>query len=294
MALIIDGKKIANDIKNELISEVQKLYRAKNIRPKLALLLIGEDAASQSYVRSKEKLCSEIGIISLVFRKSENISEKEVLKIIAEWNADASIHGILVQLPLPKHINKTKITLSIHPSKDVDGLHPENVGRLVIGLPTYVPCTPLGIYELLKRYKIETKGKHCVVVGRSNIVGKPMANLLYQKNPNADSIVTLCHTAATPMSYYTKQADIIIAAAGVPNLIKSDDVKEGVVVFDVGINRVPDTMTETGSKIVGDVDFEEVSKKASAITPVPGGVGQMTVAMLMLNTIRSAKNEIYL
>lgn len=292
MALIIDGKKIAEEIKNELIIEVQKLYKEKNIKPQLALLLVGDNAASQSYVKSKEKLCNEIGVISLVLRKDENTTEEEVIEIISEWNANPDIHGILVQLPLPKHINELKIILNIHPSKDVDGFHPENVGRLVIGLPSYVPCTPLGIYELLKRYQIETKGKHCVVIGRSNIVGKPIANLLYQKTPNANSIVTICHTAADSMSYYTRQADIIIAAVGVPELIKSDDVKDGVVVIDVGINRVPDATSPKGSKIVGDVAFDEVSKKAFAITPVPGGVGLMTTAMLMTNTLRSARKEI--
>ena len=293
MALIIDGKKIAAEIKNELISEVQAL-KVKNITPKLALLIVGSDPASQIYVKSKEKLCNEIGMASLVLHKEEAITENEILKIIRAWNDAPDIHGILVQLPLPKHINENKILLNINPSKDVDGFHPENIGRLVTGLPTYIPCTPLGIYELLKRYEIDLKGKHCVVVGRSNIVGKPIANLLVQKVPNANAIVTICHTAAHSMSHYTKQADIIIAAVGVPELIRGDDVKDGVVVIDVGINRISAPETEKGYKIVGDVAYNEVLQKASAITPVPGGVGPMTIAMLLTNTIRAAKNEVYL
>jgi len=290
MALIIDGKKIAAEIKNELISDVQKL-KVKNITPKLALLIVGDDPASHIYVRNKEKLCNEIGAASLVLKKEETTTENEVLEIIKEWNNAPDIHGILVQLPLPKHINESKILLSINPSKDVDGFHPENVGRLVAGLPTFVPCTPLGIYELLKRYEIDLKGKHCVVVGRSNIVGKPVANLLVQKAPNANAIVTVCHTAAPSMSYYTKQADIIIAAVGVPEIIKGDDVKEGVVVIDVGINRIS-ADNEKGYKIVGDVAYDEVAKKAFAITPVPGGVGPMTIAMLLTNTVLSANRQI--
>lgn len=292
MAIIIDGKKISSDIKNELKARVENIT-AKGIKPKLALLLVGEDAASQMYVRSKEKYCNDIGVESVVLRMPNTTTEEEVLDIIDKWNNDKTVNGILVQLPLPKHINESKVLLSISPSKDVDGFHPENVGRLVAGLPSYVPCTPLGIYELLKRYKINLKGKHCVVVGRSNIVGKPIANLLMQKEPNANAIVTVCHSAAPDISYYTKQADVLIAAVGSPELIKGEDVKEGVVVIDVGINRVEDPSTEKGYRVVGDVNFAEVSKKASAITPVPGGVGPMTIAMLILNTLRSAEKEVY-
>ena len=292
MAIIIDGKKISSDIKNELKARVENIT-AKGIKPKLALLLVGEDAASQMYVRSKERYCNDIGIESVVLRMPNTTTEEEVLDIIDKWNNDKTVNGILVQLPLPKHINESKVLLSISPSKDVDGFHPENVGRLVAGLPSYVPCTPLGIYELLKRYKINLKGKHCVVVGRSNIVGKPIANLLMQKEPNANAIVTVCHSAAPDISYYTKQADVLIAAVGSPELIKGEDVKEGVVVIDVGINRVEDPSTEKGYRVVGDVNFAEVSKKASAITPVPGGVGPMTIAMLILNTLRSAEKEVY-
>lgn len=292
MAIIIDGKKISSDIKNELKARVENIT-AKGIKPKLALLLVGEDAASQMYVRSKERYCNDIGVESVVLRMPNTTTEEEVLDIIEKWNNDKTVNGILVQLPLPKHINESKVLLSISPSKDVDGFHPENVGRLVAGLPSYVPCTPLGIYELLKRYEINLKGKHCVVVGRSNIVGKPIANLLMQKEPNANAIVTVCHSAAPDISYYTKQADVLIAAVGSPELIKGEDVKEGVVVIDVGINRVEDPSTEKGYRVVGDVNFAEVSKKASAITPVPGGVGPMTIAMLILNTLRSAEKEVY-
>lgn len=292
MAIIIDGKKISSDIKNELKARVENIT-AKGIKPKLALLLVGEDAASQMYVRSKERYCNDIGVESVVLRMPNTTTEEEVLDIIEKWNNDKTVNGILVQLPLPKHINESKVLLSISPSKDVDGFHPENVGRLVAGLPSYVPCTPLGIYELLKRYEINLKGKHCVVVGRSNIVGKPIANLLMQKEPNANAIVTVCHSAAPDISYYTKQADVLIAAVGSPELIKGEDVKEGVVVIDVGINRVEDPSTEKGYRVVGDVNFAEVSKKASAITPVPGGVGPMTISMLILNTLRSAEKEVY-
>ncbi len=293
MAIIIDGKKIASDIIDEIKTEVSELIANNKKRPKLALLLVGEDPASQIYVRNKEKRCNETGIDSIVLKKNESISELEVLNIINQWNADETIDGILVQLPLPKHINESKILNNISPQKDVDGFHPENVGRLVTGVPSFVPCTPLGIYELLKRYEINLKGKHCVVLGRSNIVGKPIANLLYQKTPNANAIVTICHTAAPDLSYYTKQADILIAAVGVPELIKAKDLKDNVVVIDVGINRIEDTNTEKGYRIVGDVAFNEVIHKASAITPVPGGVGPMTISMLLLNTLRSAKKEIY-
>ncbi len=293
MPVIIDGKHTAATIKNEIKIEVDKLVKNSAVKPKLALLLVGENPASQIYVKSKEKACQELGIESLVLRKNISATEAEVLEIIDAWNHDSSIHGILVQLPLPPHINETKIILSVAPNKDVDGFHPENVGRLVAGLPCYVPCTPLGIFELLKRYEIDLKGKHCVVLGRSNIVGKPIANLLYQKAPHANAIVTICHTAAPDFSYYTKQADVLIAAVGVPELVKAKDVKDGVVVIDVGINRIADAASEKGYRIVGDVAYSDVANRANAITPVPGGVGPMTIAMLLNNTLRSARNEIY-
>ena len=292
MVTIIDGKKTSAEIKIELIKEVEEL-KEKNITPQLALLFVGNDPASEVYVNNKHKFCNEIGVISIIEKCPENITEQAILSIISNWNADKNIHGILVQLPLPKHIDETKILLTIHPSKDVDGFHPENIGRLVAGLPCYIPCTPQGIYELLKRYNIDTKGKHIVVVGRSNIVGKPIANLLVQKMPNANAVVTICHSAAKNISDYTKTADIIIAAVGVPKLIKKDDVKDGVVIIDVGINRIADANAPKGSRLVGDVDYNDVLEKVSAITPVPGGVGPMTIAMLLKNTIRSAKKEVY-
>lgn len=289
MPIIIDGKKISTEIKEELKNKTLKLKEEYNVEPGLALLLVGDNPSSQVYVSSKEKACKEIGFKSVVIHLPEQTSESEVLSYIDQWKNDKTIHGILVQLPLPKHIDENRIIQSIPPSKDVDGFHPENIGRLVIGLPGFIPCTPAGIMELIKRFKIETKGKHVVVVGRSNIVGKPIANLLYQKKENANSIVTICHTATNDLSYYTKQADILITAIGVPRLIKAKDVRDGVVVIDVGINRVEDKTKEKGYRLVGDVDFEDVAPKTYAITPVPGGVGLMTIAMLLTNTYLSAK-----
>lgn len=293
MAFIIDGKKISDEIKSEIKQRADKLFAEKSIKPGLAVLLVGDDPASSIYVNSKAKACQTLGFYSIVKHLPENTSENEVLNIVNEWNNDSNIHGILVQLPLPKHINETKVLLTIKPSKDVDGFHPENVGRLVVGLPGFVSCTPAGIFELLKRSNIDCRGKHAVVVGRSNIVGKPIANILYQKREFANAIVTICHTAASDLSYYTKQADILIAAVGKPEIIRAEDVKDGVVVIDVGINRIDDANSEKGYKIVGDVHFPSVSQKASAITPVPGGVGPMTIAMLMYNTLLSAEGGLY-
>ena len=292
MTFIIDGKKISSEIKEEIKIKTEQLKKEKGITPGLALLLVGEDPASKIYVSSKEKSCAMVGFNSIVKRLPENATEEEVLAIVKEWNNDDSIHGILVQLPLPKHIDEQKVIMAISPDKDVDGFHPESFGRLVIGLPGFVPCTPAGIMELLKRSNIETKGKHTVVLGRSNIVGKPIANLMYQKRPDANSIVTICHTAADDISYFTKQADILIAAVGVPEFIKADAVKDGVVIIDVGINRVDDPSRERGYRLVGDVDYKDVFDKASAITPVPGGVGPMTIAMLLSNTYKSAAGKL--
>jgi methylenetetrahydrofolate dehydrogenase (NADP+) / methenyltetrahydrofolate cyclohydrolase len=293
MAIIIDGKKTAQDIREELKIKVDKMKAEKGITPGLALLLVGEDAASKVYVNSKDKACKEVGIYSIILRKDKDTSEEEILQTVAEWNKEDSINGILVQLPLPKHIDENKVILSIDPRKDVDGFHPENFGRLVIGLPGFVSCTPAGILELLKRYKIDMKGKHVVVAGRSNIVGKPIANLLYQKKDYANSIVTICHTGSKDNSKYYRDADVIIAAMGVPEIIKAKDLKEGVVVIDVGINRVDAPERPRGYRLTGDVAFEEVEKIASAITPVPGGVGPMTIAMLLSNTVKSANGEVY-
>lgn len=292
MPIIIDGKTVSNEIKNELKEKTKTLFQERAIVPGLALLLVGEDPASKVYVSSKEKACAEIGFKSIVKRVPENTTEQDVLAQIDEWNDEPTIHGILVQSPLPRHIDSNKVILRIRPDKDVDGFHPENMGRLVIGLPGFLPCTPAGIMELLKRYNIRTKGKHTVVLGRSNIVGKPIANLLYQKNQFANSIVTICHTGTQDFAYYTKQSDILIAAMGVPELIKAEHIKEGVVIIDVGINRVEDSSNPKGYRLTGDVDYQSVYSLTYAITPVPGGVGPMTIAMLLQNTYYSASGLI--
>ena len=287
MTKIIDGKQIANKIKEEVREQTASLYKSKGIKPGLAILLVGNDPASESYVRSKERNSENMDFHFVMERRDSNITEDEVLNLIDQWNNDDEIHGILIQLPLPKHIDENKVLLKINPDKDVDGFHPVNLGRLVIGLEGLVPCTPAGIVELLKRSDIETKGKHVVVLGRSNIVGKPVANLLYQKKEGANAIVTICHSAADDVFQYTKQADILIVAIGSANFIKDGHIKEGCAIIDVGINRI-DADNEKGYEIVGDVDFNSVIGKASAITPVPGGVGPMTIAMLMNNTYKSA------
>jgi methylenetetrahydrofolate dehydrogenase (NADP+)/methenyltetrahydrofolate cyclohydrolase len=293
MALILDGKTLAQTIRAEIAQKNAQLKQTRGIQPGLGLLLVGDNAASQVYVNSKALACEELGFYSTIVRKPADTSEEDVLRQVREWNADPRIHGILVQLPLPKHIDEHKVLLAVAPQKDVDGFHPENVGRLVAGLPCFAPCTPAGVMEILARNNIETKGKHAVVVGRSNIVGKPMANLLYQKTLHANAIVTICHTAAPDLTVYTKQADILIAAVGVPEMLKGADIKEGAVVIDVGINRIQDPTTPKGTRLVGDVHFASAVERASAITPVPGGVGPMTIAMLMQNTYRSAAGEVY-
>lgn len=285
--IIIDGKKIAAEIREELKIEIDKLKASGKQLPGLAAILVGNNPASESYVKGKSKACSEIGMLNKIEKLPAEISESELLAIIEKYNSDKDYNGILVQLPLPKHINEEKIVEAVNPQKDVDGFHPINVGNLVIGKDTLLPCTPAGIQELLIRYKIPLKGKHVVVVGRSNIVGKPIANILLQKKENANAVVTVCHSAADDISYFTKQADILIAAIGKPNFIKAEMVKDGVVVIDVGINRVEDTSEAKGYKIVGDVDFNSVSKKVSFITPVPSGVGPMTIAMLLKNTLKA-------
>ena len=286
MAIIIDGKAIAQQMQEEMKVRVSGL-KDKGIVPGLAAILVGDDPASQTYVRSKEKACTKLGLYSDVYRLPSTTSEAELLALIDELNYDTKINGILVQLPLPKHIDEAKILLKIDPNKDVDGFHPVNVGKMVIGKPAFLPCTPHGCKVLLERSGIETSGKHVVILGRSNIVGKPLANILLQKEKGANAIVTVCHTATNDIPYYTRQADILVAAVGKPLMVKADMVKEGVVVIDVGINRIEDE-SDGGKTLVGDVDFDEVSKKAYAITPVPGGVGPMTITMLMMNTIESA------
>lgn len=286
---LLDGKKIASDIRKELKEKIDDLKSKGESVPGLVAILVGEHSASQIYVVSKSKACEEIGMKTKVEKLPSTLSEKELISIIEKYNSDSEYHGILVQLPLPKHINQNKVIEAISPQKDVDGFHPMSVGNLVIGKETFVSCTPAGIQELLKRYYINTSGKHVVVVGRSNIVGKPIANLMLQKNDYANSIVTVCHSAASDISFYTKQADILIAAIGQPEMIKGDMVKDGVVVIDVGINRIEDKTSSKGYRIVGDVAFQEVSAKASYITPVPGGVGPMTIAMLLSNTFKAYK-----
>lgn len=284
MATIIDGKKIASEIREELKSKTEWLKTLNMRVPGLVTILVGDNPASQSYVTSKSKACNEIGMLSKIEKLPADTTEQQLLEMIDHYNSNDDYHGILVQLPLPKHINENKVIERISPGKDVDGFHPISVGNLVIGKDTFYPCTPNGIVELIKRYKIETSGKHVVVVGRSNIVGKPVANMLLQKKEGANAVVTICHSAAKDLSLYTKSADILIAAIGKANFITADMVKEGVAVIDVGINRVEDALLPKGYKIVGDVDYENVSKKASFITPVPGGVGPMTIAMLLQNT----------
>ena len=285
--ILIDGKKIAWEIRQELKHEVDKLKEKGKSLPGLVTILVGENPASKVYVSSKAKACDEIGFLSKIEKLPESTTEDELLWIVQSYNHDKKFHGILVQLPLPKQINESKMINAIAPKKDVDGFHPTSVGNLVIGNDTFFPCTPAGIQELLKRYKIETKGKHVVIVGRSNIVGKPIANIMLQKKEFANAIVTVCHSAAADLKQYTLSADILIAAIGVPNFIKADMVKEGTAVIDVGINRVEDSSQAKGYRIVGDVDFENVAPKTSFITPVPGGVGPMTIAMLLQNTFKA-------
>ncbi|AFN75141.1 methenyltetrahydrofolate cyclohydrolase [Melioribacter roseus P3M-2] len=287
MAVILDGKKIASDIKAELKESIRKLKSEGKTVPGLVAILVGDNPASKVYVSSKSKDCEEIGIKSKVESLPEDTTEDELLNLIRKYNNDPEYHGILVQLPLPGHIDENRVIETIVPSKDVDGFHPQNVGNLVIGKDTFYPCTPYGIVEILKRYDIETSGKHVVVVGRSNIVGKPVANMMLQKKEGANSIVTVCHSAAKDLSRFTKEADILIAAIGRPKFIKASMVKEGAVVIDVGINRIEDKTTKSGYRLVGDVDYEEVFEKASYITPVPGGVGLMTRAMLLRNTFEA-------
>ena len=282
--IILDGKKIAQEIRSELKSDIEKLKSAGRDVPGLVAILVGDNPASESYVKGKAKACEEIGMRAMTERHPADMKEEALLELIDSYNRSKKYHGILVQLPLPKHIDEDKVIEAVSPKKDVDGFHPINVGNLVIGKEAFRSCTPAGIQELLIRYKIETKGKHLVVLGRSNIVGKPIANIMLQKKEHANSIVTICHSAAPDVSYYTKQADILIAAMGSPKFVKGNMVKEGVVVIDVGINRVEDKSAAKGYRLVGDVDFDEVSKKASYITPVPGGVGPMTIAMLLKNT----------
>ena len=287
-AQIISGTEIAKQIREELKQEIAELKDKYNVIPGLATVLVGEDPASQSYVSGKEKTSLALGIYSERHDLPAETTQEELLALIDRLNKDSKIHGILVQLPLPKHLNETEVLYAVDPKKDVDGFHPVNVGKLMIGEPDYLPCTPHGIQQLLIRAGVKLDGAEVVVVGRSNIVGKPIANILLQKKEGANATVTVCHTRTRDISFHTKRADILIVAAGRPKAITADMVKEGVVVIDVGVNRIGKT-AEGKSILVGDVDFDAVKEKAKAITPVPGGVGPMTITMLMMNTVRAAK-----
>lgn len=289
-AQIISGTQVAADIRQELKQRVAVL-KEKGITPGLAVVLVGEDPASISYVTSKAKGCEEIGMHEETIRVPADTSEAEVLKIVDKLNKDPQFHGILVQLPLPKHIDPEKIINFISPEKDVDGFHPVNLGKLLRGEPCPLPCTAYGVQVLLMRSGNDPSGKHVVICGRSNIVGKPLVGMLMQKKKGANATVTICHTGTKDMAQYTRQADILVAAMGAPQVITADMVRDGAVVIDVGVNRVEDKTREKGFRLVGDVDFEAIKEKASAITPVPGGVGPMTVTMLLLNTVEVAEAE---
>ena len=290
---IIDGKAIAAEIKKEIAAEVNEIIAKGGKRPHLAAILVGHDGGSETYVAHKVRACEECGFTSTLIRYEDDITEETLLAKVEELNNDPDIDGFIVQLPLPKHFNEQKVIEAIDYRKDVDGFHPINAGRLTIGLPCYLSATPNGILELLRRYNIDTKGKKCVVLGRSNIVGKPVANLMLQKGTPGDATVTVCHSRTANIEEECRQADIIIAALGQPHFVKEEMVKEGAVIIDVGTTRVPTTETKSGFRLMGDVDFANVAPKCSYITPVPGGVGPMTIVSLMQNTLLAAKKEIY-
>lgn len=291
---ILDGKKTSNDLKNEIAEEVKAMKERGEKVPHLAAVLVGNDGASLTYVGSKVRACERIGFESTLIQLPEETTEEELLDHINKLNNNPEIDGYIVQLPLPKHIDEQKVLLAVDPDKDVDGFHPTNFGKMAQDMPVFIPATPFGIMELLKRYNVETSGKHTVVIGRSHIVGRPMSILMSQKGTPGDSTVTLTHSRTKNLEELTKQADIIITALGVPEFLEADMVKDNVTVIDVGITRVPDETKERGYRIAGDVDFAEVSKKADFITPVPGGVGPMTIAMLLKNTLlaRARHNEL--
>ncbi|MCM1311847.1 MAG: bifunctional methylenetetrahydrofolate dehydrogenase/methenyltetrahydrofolate cyclohydrolase FolD [Bacteroides sp.] len=291
--MLIDGKATAAAIKQEIAKEVEKIVADGGKRPHLAAILVGHDGGSETYVKNKVIACEACGFKSTLIRYEDNVTEEELLKKVHELNNDADVDGFIVQLPLPAHISEQKVIEAIDHRKDVDGFHPINVGRMSIGLPCYISATPNGILELLKRYNIETKGKKCVVLGRSNIVGKPMAQLMMQKNYPGDTTVTVCHSHTQNIKEECRQADIIIAAIGIPNFVTADMVKEGAVVIDVGTTRVADETRKSGFRLNGDVKFDEVAPKCSYITPVPGGVGPMTICSLMKNTLSAGKKEFY-
>ncbi len=290
---LIDGKAIAEQVKQEIAAEVADIVKNGGKRPHLAAILVGHDGGSETYVANKVKACEACGFKSTLIRFEDNVAEEELLAKVQELNEDADVDGFIVQLPLPRHISEQKVIEAIDYRKDVDGFHPINVGRMSIGLPCYISATPNGIMELLRRYRIETQGKKCVVLGRSNIVGKPMAMLMMQKACPGDATVTVCHSRSRDLEKECREADIIIAAMGQPNFVKAGMVKEGAVVIDVGTTRVPDATRKSGFKLTGDVKFDEVAPKCSFITPVPGGVGPMTIVSLMKNTLLAGKKAIY-
>lgn len=290
---LIDGKKIALEIKAEIAQEVKNIINKGGKIPHLAAILVGHDGGSETYVANKVKSCEEVGFKSTLIRFEENVTEKELLAKVHELNKDNDVDGFIVQLPIPKHINEQAVIEAINPNKDVDGFHPVNIGRTVLGMPSFVSATPFGIIELLKRYKIETSGKHCVVLGRSNIVGRPISILLSQKGKYGDATVTVLHSRSKNLEEICASADIIIAALGQPEFVKANMIKEGAVVIDVGTTRVKSEITKSGFKLTGDVKFDEVAPKCSFITPVPGGVGPMTIVSLLKNTLLAAKKEIY-
>jgi len=290
---LIDGKKVADDIKREIADEVEAMVAAGKRRPHLAGILVGHDGGSETYMASKVKACGQCGFTSSLIRYDEDVTEQELLDAIVRLNADDEVDGFIVQLPLPRHISEQRVIEAIDYRKDVDGFHPVNVGRMSIGLPSFVPATPAGIMQLLGRYGIETRGKHCVVLGRSNIVGKPVALLMMQKSNPGNATVTVCHSATPDIKDICRRADIIIAALGQPGFVTADMVKPGAVIVDVGTTRVPDASRKSGFRLCGDVDFDNVAALCSYITPVPGGVGPMTICSLMRNTLLAASGAIY-
>jgi len=287
--ILLDGKQTAQSLKNEIAKDVAKMIDAEIEAPHLVAILVGEDPASETYVAAKEKACKSVGITSSVYRMPSRTTEDELLQTVDFMNNDPEVDGFIVQLPLPKHIDEQKVIERIDPAKDVDGFHPVNVGKMSLGIDSYLPATPAGIIEILRRYKIETEGKHCVVLGRSNIVGSPISIMMGQKKYPGNSTVTLCHSKTKNIAEIAASADILIVAIGKPEFVTADMVKPGAVVIDVGIHRVPSTATKSGFKLIGDVKFNDVSQKASHITPVPGGVGPMTIAGLLANTLKAAK-----
>lgn len=289
---LIDGKATAAEIKKEIAAEVSRMVAEGRRRPHLAAILVGNDGGSEAYVASKVRACEECGFQSTLLRFDTDVTEDELLAAVRRLNEDSSVDGFIVQLPLPKHIDEIKVTEAISPEKDVDGFHPVNVGRMSIGIPSFLPATPAGIMELLRRYGIDTSGKHCVIIGRSNIVGKPMAALMMQKSAPGNCTVTVVHSATKDLAGHTRRADILIAAMGKPGSVKADMVKDGAVVIDVGTTRVPDASRKSGYRLCGDVDFENVAPKCAWITPVPGGVGPMTIVSLLQNTLLAAKRNV--